>query len=170
MCEPTKPVAPTTAAPFCTQAPTAALEHDTLYFDIESADTDLLVYVTAKSELDDASSDWTVSVTATTASCGDRDSDHDLVDLGEDSAIAITVATTAAIAASTAAAVGGAVGGGAGVGKKKEPRPVSVGHAPQIAEEVPPGDAAEEIRKDKAPPSTEGALTKVDNDDLGEEL
>ena len=56
------------------------------------------------------------------------------------------------------------------LGKKKEPRPVSVGHAPQIAEEGPPGDAAEEIRKDKAPPSTEGALTKVDNDDLGEEL
>jgi hypothetical protein len=107
------PLSPT-AAPFCTQSPTAAAEHDTLYLDIESADADLLVYVTAKSQIYDAYADWSVSVTATTASCGGHDSDHDLVDLGEDSAIAITVVTTVAIAASTAAGVAGAVGGGAG--------------------------------------------------------
>ncbi|KAH8096234.1 hypothetical protein JL720_3594 [Aureococcus anophagefferens] len=109
------PLSPT-AAPFCTQSPTAAAEHDTLYLDIESADADLLVYVTAKSQVYDAYADWSVSVTATTASCGGHESDHDLVDLGEDSAIAITVATTVAIAASTAAGVAGAVGGGAGGG------------------------------------------------------
>ncbi|KAH8063630.1 hypothetical protein JL722_2813 [Aureococcus anophagefferens] len=102
------PLSPT-AAPFCTQSPTAAAEHDTLYLDIESADADLLVYVTAKSQVYDAYADWSVSVTATTASCGGHESDHDLVDLGEDSAIAITVATTVAIAASTAAGVAGAV-------------------------------------------------------------
>ncbi|KAK7233970.1 hypothetical protein SO694_00102092 [Aureococcus anophagefferens] len=98
------------------RSPTAAAEHDTLYLDIESADADLLVYVTAKSQVYDAYADWSVSVHGATASCGGHESDHDLVDLGEDSAIAITVATTVAIAASTAAGVAGAVGGGAAGG------------------------------------------------------